>query len=357
MVIPKQKYFKALSDQVTLTNSAGTTIGTATLDASDPTQFVINNLPSFPKGTASTIKFNIPIAVDATVDGTLPKGGDPVLIRDNTGTVAGDNAQIHVSNTNPNDDDIYTIQYQIQNSGDPYTPPAVPELTTVPDLRFINTPRFFLSGLAAANPTVSELIHGSYTRSDDVQQSANDSNTSNPPKLPYISTSGDFDDLIAPSNNPKSPQLLTAAYNNLTMSTQTNPQLLINGNNTKSNWNLSLQLSPFKSTGASQQPLPRPARIVFITEGTSTATSPASYLPKPTDTTHPALVTDGTSTPTTILTNSTAQSMKSIGSNTSSDGGFQSAALVGLLYFDQKLPTVQAGSYTSTATWTLSTTP
>ncbi|WP_054777149.1 lectin-like domain-containing protein [Lacticaseibacillus saniviri] len=79
MVIPKQKYFKALSDQVTLTNSAGTMIGTATLDASDPTQFVIDNLPSFPKGTASTIKFNIPIAVDATVDGTLPKGGDPVL--------------------------------------------------------------------------------------------------------------------------------------------------------------------------------------------------------------------------------------------------------------------------------------
>ncbi|MHA3066913.1 hypothetical protein [Lacticaseibacillus saniviri] len=57
------------------------------------------------------------------------------------------------------------------------------------------------------------------------------------------------------------------------------------------------------------------------------------------------------------MSNITAQSMMTIGSNTSGDGGFKSGALMGFLYFDQNLPTIQAGSYTAQATWTLSTTP
>ncbi|MHA3066910.1 L-type lectin family protein [Lacticaseibacillus saniviri] len=350
MVIPKQKYFKALSDQVTLTNSAGTTIGTATLDASDPTQFVINNLPSFPKGTASTIKFNIPIAVDATVDGTLPKGGDPALIRDNTGTVAGDNAQIHVSNTNPNDDDIYTIQYQIQNPGDPYTPPAEPKLNSVPDLNFINTFRFNQTGdQAKANPTVSECIHGVYTHSDEIQPKGA-TNTTNPPALPYIESVDDVAQALTGTTSDQ-PQLLSATYAG-TPGVPIFPKLSISGagQNATVNWHLDLKLSPFTSNSHT---LPRHAHIAFISEKTTASGSPAAYLPNTTDTARPAVVKDD-QTPVTLLNNSTA---KALSANSSGDGGFGSGALMGVLYFGQSLPTVQAGAYTSTATWTLSTTP
>ncbi|MHA3066912.1 hypothetical protein [Lacticaseibacillus saniviri] len=149
-------------------------------------------------------------------------------------------------------------------------------------------------GPAKANPTVSEFIRGAYTRSDDVQQSATDTSTSNPQKLPYISSSDNLNKIInLPVYDPTGPQLLSAAYKDLTGQNYSN--LVINGNKTQNNWNLGLQLSQFKTTDANEKPLPRPAHIVFVSLSGIGKGLPASYLPKPTDATHPAVVTDGTS--------------------------------------------------------------
>ncbi|KRO16897.1 hypothetical protein IV56_GL000584 [Lacticaseibacillus saniviri JCM 17471 = DSM 24301] len=354
MYLPKSKYLIASQRTISVTGSDGSS-ATVNLDSSSATQFKLSGFDNFLKGTSKTITFDIPVNVDATVDNNTIPVGSTQSFSDNTATMVGDDAQIQVSNPDQTSDP-YTIKYQIQNTGKPFVPPALPDLETVPDLHFINTARGLALGPAKANPTVSEFIRGAYTRSDDVQQSANDTSTSNPQKLPYISSSDNLNKIINPSvYDPTGPQLLSAAYKDLTG--QTYSSLVINGNKTQSNWNLGLQLSQFKTTDAKEKTLPRPARIVFVSLSGIGKGLPASYLPKPTDATHPAVVTDGASAPTTIMSDSTAQSMKSMGSNTSGDGGFKSGALMGFLYFDQSLPTIQAGSYTAQATWTLSTTP
>ncbi|MCG4281115.1 hypothetical protein [Lacticaseibacillus saniviri] len=376
-VVPINKYFvfpnKNSSESIDVTYPDGTT-GTADAtilpkDSTHPDNRYVKvtginsfKLPSTSTSGTQKLTFNMRIDVDQIPTSEIAAGATKEFT-DDTATVSGDTAQIHLENqaqtTNP-----YSIHYQIQNNNLPYNPPADPTLDSVPSLTFvaINTDAQIIN--------VSDLINGTYTRSVKDQS----------PKK--VATTNDLNPLLTADNN----QYFLLATANYNKAVPTNSLLQITGNNAKQ-WDLQLSLSNFAlsdstgkvitdSNGDPQTPLPQRSTIAFIST-TGGSNSPANYWPgtnlaSSTETSSPKAMVKDDGSGYILMNAQSAASLKysgSFGSNFSTDGGFTmesgdtsgtsnpTGTIYSILGFDGKMPTVKVGHYTSTATWTLSTTP
>ncbi|MHA3066907.1 hypothetical protein [Lacticaseibacillus saniviri] len=363
LTFTKNKYFQLKDSTIKLYHADGSPLldssgkqATATVSpakassdtnaADDPTKVVVSGIPGFIKGTPTTgsqaIKFNIGATV-TKFDATDIKPNATLAVSDNTGTVAGDNAQVHLENTT-NTSDPFMIQYQLQNI-------AVPAIANVPSLLYMNLYQMMANNgsLAAGSPKVSELIDGYYTDS----------------KLPTLSSTNDVNNVLmnpnlkqlvgylsppGPTYDPNNP----ADPNDPEKPNPDNPtpqQLNITGNNVTSKWTLSLTVPPLKNGG---QALPVAANLAFAN---SFKDGVVSYLQEKN--------TNGQLTPIVVHTSPTDTVTKTLltsdnlpSDNESTDNGFaMSGSVFSILYFDSAMPTIKAGSYTSQVTWTLTTAP
>ncbi|WP_054777145.1 hypothetical protein [Lacticaseibacillus saniviri] len=133
LTFTKNKYFKLMNSQVALTHADGSPVTNADGSqayaklslaktssqagfADDPTKVIVSGIPGFIKGSSETgsqtLKFSINTIVDTISNSEIPSNSQS-LYSDDTGVVAGDNAQVHLENPD-NNSDPFTIQYSIK---------------------------------------------------------------------------------------------------------------------------------------------------------------------------------------------------------------------------------------------------
>ncbi|MHA3066915.1 L-type lectin family protein [Lacticaseibacillus saniviri] len=322
--LTKNKYFLPTSTHITVTYGDGST-GTATLATSrkDPATIILSGIKGFTKGTSGSIKFVIPMNV-----GPIDKTDLPITqsrtYSDDAGIIIGDNAQVHIQNTDTTAPDPFSVGYTLFNTGLTYVP-ASPTLSQVPSLAFINFHSLVSGG--SANPSVIDLSTGKFTSTD----------------LPEFQNVNDL-------NNPTT-GLATIDDQLLAMQSPDNEQAKLTvDSSATSKWRLAVSLAPFTSDAG---PFSSHAHIAFFnTTGASADNSPVSYWPS---NTAPVSVSDNNQS--TDIMNS--DSAKLISSNTTPKAGFDVGAgsVLAILHFDDKMPLVQRGTYQSTAVWSLTVAP